>query len=310
MLRASMDFSTKLTVFATRAEAALDALVPPLSAGSPEGPARIHSAMRYSLQAGGKRLRPVLALAAAELAGGEAGVAAALPVAAALECVHTYSLIHDDLPCMDDDDLRRGRPTCHRAYDEATALLAGDALLNQAFLILAENYAARAPLGLRLVRELADAASGRRLVGGQMQDLLAESAAAQGRPPATTADLEFIHLNKTAAMLEASLVCGGLAGGVDEDGVRLLRLAGRHLGLAFQIVDDVLDATADTAELGKTAGKDARAGKATYVSLHGLETARRLAAEETARAHATFQALPGDAAFLLHLAHSMLQRKN
>ena len=305
-----MDFSNKLNVFATRAEAALDALVPALAAGSPEGPARIHSAMRYSLQAGGKRLRPVLALAAAELAGGEAAIAAALPVAAALECVHTYSLIHDDLPCMDDDDLRRGRPTCHRAYDEVTALLAGDALLNQAFSILAENYAVQPALGLRLVRELADAASGRRLVGGQMQDLLAESAAAEGRPPCTTADLEFIHLNKTAAMLEASLVCGGLAGGIDEHGVRLLRLAGRHLGLAFQIVDDVLDATADTAELGKTAGKDARAGKATYVSLHGLEIARRLAAEETARAHETFRALPGDAAFLLHLADRMLQRKN
>lgn len=305
-----MDFSTKLNVFATRAEAALDALVPALPADSSAGPARIHAAMRYSLQAGGKRLRPVLALAAAEFAGGEAAVAAALPAAVALECVHTYSLIHDDLPCMDDDDLRRGRPTCHRAYDEATALLAGDALLNQAFLILSESYADRPALGLRLVRELADAASGRRLVGGQMQDLLAESAAAQGRAPATAADLEFIHLNKTAAMLEASLVCGGLAGGIDENGVRLLRLAGRHLGLAFQIVDDVLDATADTAELGKTAGKDARAGKATYVSLHGLEAARRLAAEETTRAHETLNALPGDAGFLLHLADRMLQRKN
>ncbi len=226
-----MDFSNKLTVFATRAEAALDALVPALPAGSPEGPARIHSAMRYSLQAGGKRLRPVLALAAAELAGGEAAIAAALPVAAALECVHTYSLIHDDLPCMDDDDLRRGRPTCHRAYDEVTALLAGNALLNQAFSILAENYAGQPALGLRLVRELADAASGRRLVGGQMQDLLAESAAAEGRPPCTTADLEFIHLNKTAAMIEASLVMGGLCGGATPAQAETLRTAGRHLGL-------------------------------------------------------------------------------
>lgn len=305
-----MDFSTKLNAFATRAEAALDTLVPALPAHSPEGPARIHSAMRYSLQAGGKRLRPVLALAAADLAGGEAAATLALPAAAALECVHTYSLIHDDLPCMDDDDLRRGRPTCHRAYDEATALLAGDALLNQAFLILAESYADRPALALRLVRELADAASGRRLVGGQMQDLLAESAAAQGRPPATSADLEFIHHNKTAAMLEASLICGGLVGGIDEAGVDLLRKAGRHLGLAFQIVDDVLDATADTAALGKTAGKDARAGKTTYVSLHGIENARRLAAQETARAHETLRALPGDTAFLLHLAGRMLQRKS
>ncbi len=305
-----MDFSTKLHALVARVDAALAAPVPALPAGAPAGPARIHEAMRYSLQAGGKRLRPVLALAAAELGGGEAALAEALPAAAALECVHTYSLIHDDLPCMDDDDLRRGRPTCHRAFDEATALLAGDALLNQAFLILAENYAPRPAVAVRLVRELADAASGRRLVGGQMQDLLAEDALAEKRAPATAAELEFIHLNKTAAMLEASLVCGGLVGGCDEAAIANLRLAGRHLGLAFQIVDDVLDAIADTAALGKTAGKDARAGKTTYVSLHGLETARRLAASETALANDALRALPGDTGFLLSLAQSMLARKN
>jgi len=305
-----MDFSTKLNALVARVETALDAHVPALPAGSPAGPARIHEAMRYSLRAGGKRLRPVLALAAAEFAGGEAALAAALPVAAALECVHTYSLIHDDLPCMDDDDLRRGRPTCHRAFDEATALLAGDALLTQAFLIIGDAYAANPALAARLLRETADAASGRRLVGGQMQDLLAEDALASGRPEATAAELEFIHLNKTAAMLEASLVCGGLVGGLDEAAIGRLRLAGRHLGLAFQIVDDVLDATADTASLGKTAGKDARAGKTTYVSLHGLEHARRLAASETARANDALRALPGDNTFLLHLAESMLARKN
>ena len=305
-----MDFSTKLNALVARVEAVLDAHVPALPAGAPAGPARIHEAMRYSLQAGGKRLRPVLALAAAELGGGESALAEALPAAAALECVHTYSLIHDDLPCMDDDDLRRGRPTCHRAFDEATALLGGDALLNQAFLILAENYTHRPAVAIRLVRELADAASGRRLVGGQMQDLLAEGALAEKRAPATAAELEFIHLNKTAAMLEASLVCGGLVGGCDEAAIANLRLAGRHLGLAFQIVDDVLDATADTAALGKTAGKDARAGKTTYVSLHGLETARRLAASETALANDALRALPGDTGFLLSLAQSMLARKN
>ncbi len=303
-----MDFSNKLNALAARVEGTLDALVPALPPPAPAGPARIHEAMRYSLRAGGKRLRPVLALAAAELAAGEAGVESALPVAAALECVHTYSLIHDDLPCMDDDDLRRGRPTCHRAFDEATALLAGDALLNQAYLILAEGYAERPVLGLRLVRELAAAASGARLVGGQMQDLLAEGASAAGRPPASAGELEFIHLNKTAAMLEASLVCGGLAGGLAAEPLEMLRRAGRHLGLAFQIVDDVLDATADTAVLGKTAGKDARAGKTTYVSLHGLDTARHLAAEETARATDALRSLPGDSAFLLHLADRMLKR--
>ncbi len=308
ILRAPMDYSIKLNALAARTEAALDALVPALPSGSPSGPARVHEAMRHSLRAGGKRLRPVLALAAAELGGGEAALAAALPAAAALECVHTYSLIHDDLPCMDDDDLRRGLPTCHRAFDEATALLAGDALLNQAFLVLAENYADRPALAVRLVRELADAASGRRLVGGQMQDLLAERALEQGRPPASRDELEFIHLNKTAAMLEASLVCGGLAGGLPESDLETLRRAGRHLGLAFQIVDDVLDATADTTALGKTAGKDARAGKATYVSLHGLDSARRMAADETKQAHEALRSLRGDTAFLLFLAERMLAR--
>lgn len=305
-----MDFSNKLTALAARVEMALDVFVPALPPSAPAGPARIHAAMRHSLQAGGKRLRPVLVLAAAELAGGEPAVESAMPAAVALECVHTYSLIHDDLPCMDDDDLRRGRPTCHRAFDEPTALLAGDALLDQAFLILAEHEAGRPALGLRLVRELAGAASSLRLVGGQMQDLLAEDAAATGRAPATADELEFIHLQKTAAMIETALVCGGLVGGFDEAAVETLRRVGRHLGLAFQIVDDVLDATAETAELGKTAGKDARAGKATYVSLHGLDVARRLAAAETAHAHQALRELPGDTTFLRFLAERMLARKS
>lgn len=304
------DFLTKFNAFTARIEAALEQHVPALPATAPAGPARIQEAMRYSLRAGGKRLRPVLALAAADCLGGAPAVEAALPAAAALECVHTYSLIHDDLPCMDDDDLRRGRPTCHRAFDEATALLAGDALLTQAFVILGESYPAQPALAAALLRELADAASGRRLIGGQMQDLLSENALASGRPAASAADLEFIHLNKTAAMLEASLVSGGLAAGLSFDAPELatLRRAGRHLGLAFQIVDDVLDATADTAVLGKTAGKDARAGKTTYVSLHGLDSARSLAAAETAAATSAFLALPGDTLFLLHLADRMLQR--
>ncbi|MBC8009716.1 MAG: polyprenyl synthetase family protein, partial [Burkholderiales bacterium] len=192
---------------------------------------------------------------------------------------------------------------------EPTALLAGDALLTHAFGLLANAYAAQPALALALVRELADAANGRRLIGGQMQDLLAERGTATG-VPADAPALEFIHLNKTAAMLEASLVCGGLVGGLAPGVIETLRRAGRHLGLAFQIVDDVLDATADTAALGKTAGKDARAGKATYVSIHGLDTARRLAAGETARAVEALRALPGDPAFLLALADRMLERRN
>jgi geranylgeranyl diphosphate synthase type II len=308
ILPASMDFSNKLTGLAARVETALDALVPAPAAGDQPGPARIQAAMRHSLRAGGKRLRPVLALAAAELGGGPPAIALALPAALALECVHTYSLVHDDLPCMDDDDLRRGQPTCHRAFDEATALLAGDALLAQAFLILSRDYAARPELGLRLTRELSEAASALRLVGGQMQDLLAERAPDTGPAAGEAEALRFIHLNKTAALIEASLVSGGLVGGLADPDLESLRHAGRHLGLAFQIIDDVLDATAESAALGKTAGKDARAGKTTYVSLHGLEQARQLARLETEAARAAFGRLPGDTRFLLALADRILQR--
>lgn len=294
-----MDFTTKLNQLIARIEDSLDQLVP-AHAGDQAGPSRIHDAMRYSLQAGGKRLRPVLAVSAASLFQPRLP---ALPAAVALECVHTYSLVHDDLPCMDNDDLRRGRPTAHKQFDEATALLAGDALLTHAFLILSVHYAADPALATALVRELADTAGGARLVGGQMQDLLSEKKA-----DATPAELEFIHLNKTAAMLEASLVMGGLVGGAGEADLAGLRTAGRHLGLAFQIIDDVLDATADSATLGKTAGKDAKAGKTTYVSLHGIDSARRMAAGQTAAALAALRSLPGDTAFLLWLAQSMLAR--
>ncbi len=291
-----MDFPSELSRQVTRVDRGLDQLLPP--AATP--PARLHEAMRYSLQAGGKRLRPVLVLATARLFGAKDD--AALPAAVAIECLHTYSLIHDDLPCMDNDDLRRGRPTAHRQFDEATALLAGDALLTHAFALLAEGYAAQPALANALTRELADAAGSRRLIGGQMADLLAE------KKPSTPAELEFIHLNKTAAMIEAALVLGGLVGGADPAAVAALRQAGRHLGLAFQIIDDVLDATADSATLGKTAGKDATAGKTTFVRLHGLETARRLAREHSDAALAALRGLPGNPAFLLALAESMAGR--
>ena len=294
-----MDFTTKLNHLIARVETAIDSMVPAY-VETQAGPARIREAMRYSLQAGGKRLRPVLTLAAAELFPASADPTAA---AIALECIHTYSLVHDDLPCMDNDDLRRGRPTAHKQFDEATALLAGDALLTHAFLILATHYAATPPLATTLVRELADTAGDAHLVGGQMQDLLSEK-----KSDATATELEFIHLNKTAAMLEASLVMGGLVGGAGDTALANLRKAGRHLGLAFQIIDDVLDATADSATLGKTAGKDAKAGKTTYVSLHGIETARRIAGEQTEAALAAISALPGDTSFLLLLARSMLVR--
>ena len=294
-----MDFTTKLNQLISEVETSLDQLVPAHN-GTEAGPARIYDAMRYSLQAGGKRLRPVLAMSAAALFRAQFS---ALPVAIAIECIHTYSLVHDDLPCMDNDDLRRGRPTAHKQFDEATALLAGDALLTHAFLLLSTHYAADPRLATALVRELADAAGSAHLVGGQMQDLLSEKKA-----DATATELEFIHLNKTAAMLEASLVMGGLVGGAGETALAHLRSAGRHLGLAFQIIDDVLDATADSSTLGKTAGKDAKAGKTTYVSIHGIEAARRMAKEQTDAALGALRALPGDTTFLLWLAQSMLAR--
>lgn len=294
-----MDFSTKLNALIDQVERGINELVPPTTTR----PGRIHEAMRYSLQAGGKRLRPVLVLAAAELSGRKHHDP--LPSAVAVECVHTYSLIHDDLPCMDNDDLRRGRPTAHRHFDEATALLAGDALLTQAFGLLANGYARDAELAITLVRELAAAAGSERLIGGQMEDLLAERNA-----DPTEDKLKFIHLNKTAAMIEVSLVMGGLCGGIiPGPELESLRGVGRDLGLAFQVIDDILDATADTTTLGKTAGKDAKADKTTFVKFYGVEGARKFAESYTASALSGLTALPGDSTFLHQLIDFMLNRK-
>jgi len=206
---------------------------------------------------------------------------------------------------MDDDDLRRGRATTHKQFDEATALLAGDALLTLAFQLIARHYAGAPALASALLRELADAAGSEKLIGGQMEDLLAEKKA-----DATADELEFIHLNKTAAMITVSLLAGGLCGGATPAQLDDLRDAGRHLGLAFQIVDDILDATADTATLGKTAGKDAKAGKTTYVKLHGLEASQRLATQQTVAAREALARLPGNKMFLLALIDSMAARRS
>lgn len=298
-----MDFSTKLNSHTARIEAGIERLLPPATTADHAGPRRIHEAMRYSLQAGGKRLRPVLTLAAAELFPPGPGPADPLPAAVAIECVHTYSLIHDDLPAMDNDDFRRGHPTAHKKFDEATAILAGDALLTHAFALLVENY----PPGLAstLIRTLAAAAGSAHLIGGQMEDILAEK-----KTSATAAGLEFIHLNKTAAMIEAALVLGGLCSDAGPAALATLRTAGRHLGLTFQIIDDVLDATADSATLGKTAGKDAKAGKMTFVKLHGLDASRRFAYEHTEKALAALSHLPGDKSFLSALIEMMASRSS
>lgn len=233
-------------------------------------PARLVSAMRYSLFAGGKRIRPILVLAAAEAVGGQEE--AAMHPACAVELVHTYSLIHDDLPAMDDDDFRRGRPTCHKVYDEGTAVLAGDALLTMAFDILSvEGAGLRENLRIGMIHELARAAGWKGMVGGQQVDMDSE-----GEVP-DLPTLEYIHTHKTGALLRCCVILGGLCADADEKAVKALSGFGEKVGLAFQIVDDILDVTATTEEMGKDQGSDAARGKITYPGLFGLSEARERA---------------------------------
>ena len=264
-------------------------------------PARLHEAIRHSSEAGGKRLRPVLLLAAHDLFPGMGDPMAA---ALAIECIHTYSLIHDDLPAMDDSDTRRGQPSCHKAFDEATAILAGDALQPMAFELLAKGYHNSPEVAVDLVRMLAETAGSEQLVGGQMQDLLSEGA----EPDAET--LGYIHQNKTAAMIRASLQMGFRLGekGGDLALMGLMAEAGLSLGLAFQAVDDLLDVTRTSEELGKDAAHDAESGKVTWVGLLGERKARELATKHTEDALGKLEEVGGDNAFLLELVKRMLDR--
>jgi farnesyl diphosphate synthase len=252
----------------TRVERALDRWLPP----EHTQPARLHSAMRYATLGDGKRVRPMLVYAAGLALGARPDCLDGS--ACAVELIHAYSLIHDDLPAMDDDDLRRGRPTCHRAYDQATAILAGDALQTLAFRVLCEDkgLCVDAAHRLRMIGELAQASGSRGMAGGQALDI-----EATGRP-IDLAQLENLHIHKTGALILASVRLGALAAGATADG-RLGRLEryAKCIGLAFQVRDDVLDVEGDTAELGKTGGKDAAADKATYPALIGLEAAREMA---------------------------------
>jgi len=264
-------------------------------------PATLHKAMRYSLFAGGKRLRPVLALAAAEACG--AATEDALPMACAVECVHTYSLIHDDLPCMDDDDFRRGRPTSHKVFGEGIAVLAGDALLTEAFAILAQAPGTpRYPVAA-LVRELASAAGSRWLIAGQVADIEGEGKKASAR------DLRFIHAAKTAALLTASIRLGAMSANVTPARLEALTCFGQNLGLAFQVIDDILDVTQTSEKLGKSAGKDVAAQKTTYPSVLGLERSKKEAARLTRAALGSLKPFGSRGARLREIGEYLLARE-
>ena len=269
-------------------------------------PTKLHAAMRYALLGGGKRVRPLLVYAAGALFGADAATLSR--AAAAVEMIHAYSLVHDDMPCMDDDELRRGKPTVHVAYDEATALLVGDALQSQAFLVLAEAMADANPVPparlAAMLRLLAHASGSAGMCGGQAIDLDSVGLSL------TLEQLEQMHQLKTGALLRASVVLGALAGkDLDETELNALNVYSRAIGLAFQVVDDVLDATADSATLGKTAGKDAADNKPTYVSILGLEPSRALAEKLRLDAHAALAPFGDKALRFRELADLIVQRK-
>ena len=288
-----MNFADWLSSQKQRVDAALDRLLPPAA----EPPGTLHAAIRHSMFAGGKRLRPILLLAACEACGGD--TEQALPPACAVECIHTYSLIHDDLPCMDDDDFRRGHPTCHKLYGEAIAVLAGDALQPLAFeLLLNSNPSDPSDL----IKELATAAGSRFLIAGQVRDLEAE-----GRQ-VSFEELRTIHEGKTAALLTCCFRLGAIIAGASPEKLAALTIFGHALGLAFQVIDDILDCTQSSEKLGKTAGKDAAAGKSTYVSILGLDAARSEAARLTAEAHAALKPLGSSADRLREIADHLLAR--
>ena len=282
-----------------RTEAALDALLD----SAQTNPARLHEAMRYAAQGGGKRIRPLLVYAAGELGNdSDTKTEAALDAAAvAIECIHAYSLVHDDLPCMDDDDLRRGRPTVHKAFDEATALLVGDALQTRAFEILA-NANGDAQVRLNMISVLAAASGSRGMAGGQAIDL--ESVGKK----LDLSGLKQMHAMKTGALLSCALELGGVAAYLNPSQMTHLANYSKSLGLAFQIVDDVLDATADSQTLGKTAGKDAAANKPTYVTLMGLDYARKQAKELQEIAIASLDSFGASAQALKDLALLVVNR--
>jgi len=279
-------------------EAALDASI------AVTYPEKIYESMRYSLMAGGKRLRPILCIAATELLGGDR--VSAMPTACAMEMVHTMSLIHDDLPAMDNDDFRRGKPTNHKVYGDDIAILAGDALLAYAFEFIAtQTKGIPAERILKAIAHLGHAVAATGLVGGQVVDLECE-----GKSDVTAETLTFIHIHKTAALLESCVICGALLAGANDTDITRLSTYANNIGLAFQIIDDILDITSTSEQLGKTAGKDLAAQKVTYPSLWGIETSQQKAQELVEQAKAQLVSY-GDAALpLMAIADYITARKN
>jgi geranylgeranyl diphosphate synthase type II len=295
---ANVNLKTYLLSRQKAIDRALDRYLPKASTK----PLTLHKAMRYSLFAGGKRLRPILCLAAAEACRGK--IDHALPLACALECIHTYSLVHDDLPCMDNDDFRRGRPTCHKVFGEGIAVLAGDALLSIAFEIVSRAKPSRRYDMSTLLREIAIAAGSQKLIAGQVADLEAE------RQNVTRRELQFIHENKTAAILRTSVRLGAMSANADARKLAAITGFGQRLGLAFQVIDDILDVTQTSEILGKSAGKDAAAQKATYPAVIGLEKSRAEARRLTREARNALSVFDGRTAESLHaLANYLLERE-
>lgn len=295
-MSAPFDLSAFLETRTATVNAALDRFLP----SEKTKPATIHRAMRYSLFAGGKRMRPALVLAAAQACGGRE--ADALPLACAVECIHTYSLVHDDLPAMDNDDYRRGKLTNHKVFGEGIAILAGDALLTQAFEIAAQAKGSPRYPHRDLILEIARASGSLQLIAGQVADLEGEG------KKISTAQLRYIHERKTSALLCCSVRLGGMSANCSPAQLRALTSFGYHVGLAFQVIDDILDVTQTSEQLGKTAGKDTQAQKATYPAIVGLEKSRRIAAQLTAQAFAALKPFRGRAVALAALAEFLLKR--
>jgi geranylgeranyl diphosphate synthase, type II len=282
-------------------DAALDGFLP----SEDTRPPSVHHAMRYSVLAGGKRLRPILVIAGAEVVG--ASPSAVMPTACAMELIHTYSLIHDDLPAMDDDDYRRGRLTNHKVFGDAIAILAGDALLTYAFQLVAQNAGVPGvdpKVVCDVVAEIAEAAGTVGMVGGQVVDIESEG------KTITAEELEYIHAHKTAALLRASLSVGARLGGADAAALAAVADAGQSLGLAFQIVDDILDVEGSLETLGKTAGSDERKQKVTYPALHGIEASRREARRLIERTKSRLGVFGARSAPLCALADFVVERKS